>query len=71
MLSLRLAAALSIAKASNHCFPVLCTPAEDRSEFERALSASGLRLAWFDDFNRVGVGSVLDACSMFDGSLRD
>ena len=65
-LHLRLAAACAAAKANHY---ILCTPASDADEFRRSCVASGLNPVWVQDFTRVGVTTVLDACSVFDGSL--
>ena len=66
-LSLRLAAALSIANTVGDSSQ--CTPADDAAEFKRTALAVGLKETWVHDLSQVGVTTVMDACSVFDGFL--
>ena len=66
---LRVAAAIALGKAAVHQHASLCSPEEDKEEFLKILTASGLNQNWYQDLVRVGVGTVVDACSAFDGNL--
>ena len=66
---LHIAAAVALGKAAAHAPSALCSPEEDNAEFMKIILASGLNPNWYVDLARVGVGSVIDACSAFDGTL--
>jgi hypothetical protein len=46
-----------------------CTPAEDEAEMTRLLTASDLKPAWLEDFNKASVGTVLDLMAFSSGKL--
>ena len=68
-LVLRAAAAMATSAWALPSNKLLCSPEEDRLEFKRVMLASGLNPSWFEGFERVGVGTVLDACTAFDSNL--
>ena len=68
-LALRAAAAMATSAWAFPSCQLLCSPEEDRLEFKRVMLASGLNQSWFDGFERVGVSTVLDACTAFDCNL--